>query len=416
MKIKKYKDFIIERLKLSDDFIKVFSAERTGSDLQNLSGINNKFYNKIKKMDNSLPSFYDTLKIFTELSSIKDVDGVIKFADNKQIRMIKDLDIPNDINLEDAKSSFIKKYCDDKINILKSQGISIDTNSNLDNIIINLKDLISKKVERVLSISLDKIISDNNLNSNNIVYFTHVSLNQNLTIDDIKNQINPQSELRDKLPGTAFDKIKDKWGFYVSIYDEDPKTEYDAFHYISRATEMRDGKHNLGIDFDKLHKACIYQLTLKPDSLFIDCENLEFRMVNEISKDVYDSIIEWGFDGVYDKNPYTKGGFEYNSVLEISICNVDSIEKIVKRNDLKLNIIKEILKNDTDRLYFEHLIKDMIKHVDIITKEVFDVICDYYGKDVILNKTKDILENLNDPFSGLGFKAEDVQKIIDLLR
>ena len=416
MKIKKYKDFIIERLKLSDDFIKVFSAERTGSDLQNLSGINNKFYNKIKKMDNSLPSFYDTLKIFTELSSIKDVDGVIKFADNKQIRMIKDLDIPNDINLEDAKSSFIKKYCDDKINILKSQGISIDTNSNLDNIIINLKDLISKKVERVLSISLDKIISDNNLNSNNIVYFTHVSLNQNLTIEDIKKQIDPQSELRNKLPNAEFDKIKDKWGFYVSIHDENNETEYDAFHYISRATGMRDGKHNSGIDFDKLHKACIYQLTLKPDSLFIDCENLEFRMVNEISKDVYDSIIEWGFDGVYDKNPYTKGGFEYNSVLEISICNVDSIEKIVKRNDLKLNIIKEILKNDTEKEDFELLIRDMIKHVDIITKEVFDVICDYYGKDVILNKTKDILENLNDPFIGLGFKAEDVQKIIDLSR
>ena len=175
-------------------------------------------------------------------------------------------------------------------------------------------------------------------------------------------------------------------------------------------------ERDLGIDFDKLHKACIYQLTLKPDSLFIDCENLEFRMVNEISKDVYDSIIEWGFDGVYDKNPYTKGGFEYNSVLEISICNVDSIEKIVKRNDLKLNIIKEILKNDTEKEDFELLIRDMIKHVDIITKEVFDVICDYYGKDVILNKTKDILENLNDPFIGLGFKAEDVQKIIDLSR
>ena len=403
MKIRKYKDFIIERLKLNTDFNKTLSGEHT-----NLSGINNKFYNKIKKMDNSLPYFYDTLKIFTELSSIKDVDGVIKFADNMYFR----LDLPNDINLEDAKSYFIKKYCDDKINSLKSQGISIDTNSNLDNIIINLKDLISKKVERVLSISLDKIISDNNLNSNNIVYFTHVSLNQNLTIDDIKNQINPQSELRDKLPGTAFDKIKDKWGFYVSIYDEDPKTEYDAFHYISRATEMRNGKSNLGIDFDKLHKACIYQLTLKPDSLFIDCENLEFRMVNEISKDVYDSIIEWGFDGVYDKTPYE----DSNSVLEISICNVDSIEKIVKRNDLKLNIIKEILKNDTEKEHFEWLIRDMIKHVDIITKEVFDVICDYYGKDVILNKTKDILENLNDPFIGLGFKAEDVQKIIDLSR
>ena len=414
MKIKKYKDFIIERLKLSDDFIKVFSSERTVSDLQNLSGINNKFYDKIKKMDNSLPYFYDTLKIFTELSSIKDVDGVIKFAlhmkppDNMYFR----LDLPNDINLEDAKSYFIKKYCDDKINSLKSQGISIDTNSNLDNIIINLKDLISKKVERVLSISLDKIISDNNLNSNNIVYFTHVSLNQNLTIDDIKNQINPQSELRDKLPGTAFDKIKDKWGFYVSIYDEDPKTEYDAFHYISRATEMRNGKSNLGIDFDKLHKACIYQLTLKPDSLFIDCENLEFRMVNEISKDVYDSIIEWGFDGVYDKTPYE----DSNSVLEISICNVDSIEKIVKRNDLKLNIIKEILKNDTEKEHFEYIIKDMIKHVDIITKEVVDVICDYYGKDVILTKAKEILENLNDPWMGLNFKAEDVQNIIDLSR
>ena len=407
MKIKKYKDFIIERLKLSDDFIKVFSAERTLSDLQNLSGINNKFYDKIKKMDNSLPYFYDTLKIFTELSSIKDVDGVIKFADNMYFR----LDLPNDINLEDAKSYFIKKYCDDKINSLKSQGISIDTNSNLDNIIINLKDLISKKVERVLSISLDKIISDNNLNSNNIVYFTHVSLNQNLTIDDIKNQINPQSELRDKLPGTAFDKIKDKWGFYVSIYDEDPKTEYDAFHYISRATEMRNGKSNLGIDFDKLHKACIYQLTLKPDSLFIDCENLEFRMVNEISKDVYDSIIEWGFDGVYDKTPYE----DSNSVLEISICNVDSIEKIVKRNDLKLNIIKEILKNDTEKEHFEWLIKDMIKHVDIITKEVVDVICDYYGKDLILTKAKEILENLKDP-RFRDFKAEDVQKIIDLSR
>lgn len=412
MKIKKYKDFIIERLKLSDDFIKVFSAERTVSDLQNLSGINNKFYDKIKKMDNSLPYFYDTLKIFTELSSIKDVDGVIKFADNKQIRMIKDLDIPNDINLEDAKSYFIKKYFDDKIiNSLKSQGISIDTNSNLDNIIINLKDLISKKVERVLSISLDKIISDNNLNSNNIVYFTHVSLNQNLTIEDIKNQINPQSELRDKLPGVEFDKIKDKWGFYVSIYDEDPKTEYDAFHYISRATEMDNGR-KAGIDFDKLHKACIYQLTLKPNSLFIDCENLEFNMVNEISKDVYDSIIEWGFDGVYDKTPYE----DSNSVLEISICNVDSIEKIVKRNDLKLNIIKEILKNDTEKEHFEYLIKDMIKHVDIITKEVVDVICDYYGKDVILTKAKEILENLNDPWMGLNFKAEDVQKIIDLSR
>ena len=409
MKIKKYKDFIIERLKLSDDFIKVFSAERTLSDLQNLSGINNKFYDKIRiEGDNSLLYFYDTLKIFTELSSIKDVDGVIKFADNMYFR----LDLPNDINLEDAKSYFIKKYCDDKINSLKSQGISIDTNSNLDNIIINLKDLISKKVERVLSISLDKIISDNNLNSNNIVYFTHVSLNQNLTIEDIKKQIDPQSELRDKLPNAEFDKIKDKWGFYVSIHDENNETEYDAFHYISRATEMRDGKNNLGIDFDKLHKACIYQLTLKPDSLFIDCENLEFRMVNEISKDVYDSIIEWGFDGVYDKTPYE----DSNSVLEISICNVDSIEKIVKRNDLKLNIIKEILKNDTDRLYFEHLIKDMIKHVDIITKEVFDVICDYYGKDVILTKAKEILENLNDPWMGLNFKAEDVQKIIDLSR
>ena len=414
MKIKKYKDFIIERLKLSDDFIKVFSAERTVSDLQNLSGINNKFYDKIKKMDNSLPYFYDTLKIFTELSSIKDVDGVIKFAlhmkppDNMYFR----LDLPNDINLEDAKSYFIKKYCDDKINSLKSQGISIDTNSNLDNIIINLKDLISKKVERVLSISLDRIISDNNLNSNNIVYFTHVSLNQNLTIEDIKKQIDPQSELRNKLPNAEFDKIKDKWGFYVSIHDENNETEYDAFHYISRATELRDGKHNLGIDFDKLHKACIYQLTLKPDSLFIDCENLEFRMVNEISKDVYDSIIEWGFDGVYDKTPYE----DSNSVLEISICNVDSIEKIVKRNDLKLNIIKEILKNDTEKEHFEYIIKDMIKHVDIITKEVVDVICDYYGKDVILTKAKEILENLNDPWMGLNFKAEDVQNIIDLSR
>ena len=34
MKIKKYKDFIIERLKLSDDFIKVFSVERTVLDFK----------------------------------------------------------------------------------------------------------------------------------------------------------------------------------------------------------------------------------------------------------------------------------------------------------------------------------------------------------------------------------------------
>ena len=196
-------------------------------------------------------------------------------------------------------------------------------------------------------ISIEDIIKENNVS-----FFTHVSLSPNLNPSYIKNSMNPKSSdraetLEDKEKGR--DKnIKNKWGFYLSTYDENEKTEWDTIHYMIRSSE----------DINSIY---VYSINIKPESKFLRADYFDFKMISEMDQDSMNLVNSLGLSGVYSERPYGEDRTEYEfdeegnvkwtggkkykiSSLEICVVNIDCIQSIKKDDDLKKKSIQQMSK------------------------------------------------------------------------
>lgn len=199
-------------------------------------------------------------------------------------------------------------------------------------------------------ISIEDIIKENN-----VELFTHVSLNPNLTISSIKNSMNPKSSYRaetleDKEKGDR--NIKNKWGFYLSTYDENETTQWDTIHYMARASE-------------DINSIFVYSVNIKPGSKFLRADFFDFKMINQMDENSMNLVESLGLSGVYSERPYgedridfseeelqtmdfTKGKKYKISSLEMCVVNIDCIQSIKKDDELKKKCIEQMSK---EKLY-----------------------------------------------------------------
>jgi hypothetical protein len=206
-----------------------------------------------------------------------------------------------------------------------------------------------------ICISIENIIKENNVS-----FFTHVSLNDNLSTSSIKNAMNPKSSdraetLEDKIKGRDRN-INDKWGFYLSTYDEDEKTDWDTLHYMARASE-------------DINSIFVYSINIKPGSKFLRSDYFDFKMISEMDEDSMNLVKSLGLSGVYSERPYGEDklepefdeegnlkmefdekGFRYvgkyykHSSLEICVVDIDCIQSIKKDDELKKKCIQQMSK------------------------------------------------------------------------
>jgi hypothetical protein len=204
-------------------------------------------------------------------------------------------------------------------------------------------------------ISIEDIIKENNVS-----FFTHVSLNSNLSTSSIKNSMNPMSSdraetLEDKSKGRE-NNIKNKWGFYLSTYDENEKTDWDTIHYMTRASE-------------DINSIFVYSINIKPGSKFLRADYFDFKMINQMDQDSMNLVKSLGLSGVYSERPYGEdklepefdesgnfkkeyvdgqeryvGKYYKQSSLEICVVNIDCIQSIKKDDDLKKKSIQQMSK------------------------------------------------------------------------
>jgi len=237
-------------------------------------------------------------------------------------------------------SGFYDKSSDDKQKIFSEMKL------------LSLKEHWSK-----MWISIEDIIKENNVS-----FFTHVSLSPNLSTSSIKNSMNPESSdraetLEDKEKGDR--NIKNKWGFYLSTYDENEKTDWDTIHYMIRAS-------------DDINSIFVYSVNIKPGSKFLRVDYFDFKMINQMDENSMNLVKSLGLSGVYSERPYgedklkpefdEKGNFKTEvdekgneryvgkyykqSSLEICIVNVDCIQSIKKDDELKKKSIQQMSKED----------------------------------------------------------------------
>lgn len=231
-------------------------------------------------------------------------------------------------------------------NFFKIKDIDNKTNEEKNKLWIEKKSFYLKEHWSKMWISIEDIIKENNAS-----FFTHVSLDPNLSISSIKNSMNPKSSnraetLEDKSKGDA--NIKNKWGFYLSTYDENEKTEWDTIHYMTRASE----------DIDSIF---VYSINIKPGSKFLRADYFDFKMISEMDEDSMNLVKSLGLSGVYSERPYGEDRTEYEfdeegnvkwtggkkykiSSLEICVVNIDCIQSIKKDDQLKKKSIEQMSK------------------------------------------------------------------------
>ena len=238
-------------------------------------------------------------------------------------------------------------------NFLKIKDIDNKTDEERNKLWIEKKSFYLKEHWSKMWISIEDIIKENNVS-----FFTHVSLNPNLNTGSIKNSMNPMSSdraetLEDKVKGRDRN-IKNKWGFYLSTYDEDEKTDWDTIHYMARASE----------DIDSIF---VYSINIKPGSKFLRADYFDFKMVSEMDQDSMNLVKSLGLSGVYSERPYgedklepeldDQGNVKYKpgswevigkkykqSSLEICVVDIDCIEYIKKDDELKEKSIQQMSK------------------------------------------------------------------------
>jgi hypothetical protein len=169
--------------------------------------------------------------------------------------------------------------------------------------------------------------------------------------------MNPMSSdraetLEDKSKGDA--NIKNNWGFYLSTYDEDEKTDWDTIHYMARASE----------DIDSIF---VYSINIKPGSKFLRADYFDFKMISEMDQDSMNLVKSLDLSGVYSERPYgedklepeldDQGNVKYKpdswevigkkykqSSLEICVVDIDCIGSIKKDDQLKEKSIQQMSK------------------------------------------------------------------------
>jgi hypothetical protein len=256
----------------------------------------------------------------------------------------------NDKFVEFFKNSSIDDVT--RENFLKIKDIDNKTDEEKNKLWIEKKSFYLKEHWSKMWISIEDIIKENNVS-----FFTHVSLNLNLSTGSIKNSMNPMSSdraetLEDKSKGDA--NIKNKWGFYLSTYDEDEKTDWDTIHYMTRASE----------DIDSIF---VYSINIKPGSKFLRADYFDFKMISEMDQDSMNLVKSLGLSGVYSERPYgedklepeldEQGNVKYKpdswevigkkykqSSLEICVVDIDCIGSIKKDDELKEKSIQQMSK------------------------------------------------------------------------
>jgi hypothetical protein len=239
--------------------------------------------------------------------------------------------------------------------IFKVSGFEDKGSDDKQKIFSEMKLLSLKEHWSKMWISIEDIIKENNVS-----LFTHVSLSPNLSTSSIKNSMNPISSnraetLEDKEKGDK--NIKNKWGFYISTYDENEKTDWDTLSYMARASE-------------DINSIFVYSINIKPGSKFLRADYFDFKMISEMDEDSMNLVKNLGLSGVYSERPYGEdklepefdekgepkteydekgnvrfvGKYYKHSSLEICVVDIDCIQSIKKDDNLKKKSIQQMSK------------------------------------------------------------------------
>ncbi len=298
---------------------------------------------------------------------LKLYESFIKFKTFENFSLVDNIfnQVPSDVkhslswkgflSQNDKFSKFFSHSIEDdaRKEFFKIKDIDNKTEEEKNKLWIEKKSLSLKEHWSKMWISIEDIIKENNVH-----FFTHVSLNPNLSTSSIKNAMNPKSSdraetLEDKEKGRDRN-IKDKWGFYLSTYDEDEKTDWDTLHYMARASE-------------DINSIFVYSINIKPGSKFLRADYFDFKMISEMDEDSMNLVKSLGLSGVYSERPYgedklepeldDQGNVKYKpgsweligkkykqSSLEICVVDIDCIQSIKKDDELKKKSIQQMSK------------------------------------------------------------------------
>ena len=281
----------------------------------------------IERIKSSL-GFIDKLK---KMKSRFDELGMEKLVDNSgsyyQIevfdRKVSFSDMCKNLGISPNKFSDNKELFD---KIKKVQVFLSVSDIDYDKTIQTIFDLCEKTLSRdeflkKITISTKGIIEKSNLTDKD-VYFTHSSNLKNLDIESVKFDYDEQQrgERSENTP-------KDIYGFYVTDWKSGEDQEYDAWHYIYRASQVTGIFSPKGIN--------LYVIKLKDDARFLKSYKSQFRQTNQSTKEFADYCKSIGLSGYYHPNVYSD-----KSALEIVIIDKESIESMKKDEEAKMRIIE----------------------------------------------------------------------------
>lgn len=314
LKKSSHKDFIQENGKIN--YLKMFLSITENFDKQIT-------IEKIKNQVVTIEKFKKIKQKINELNLIQLISDT-KFNPEINIAGVKyrTLNICKDLNISPNKFSNDKELfqkIDKTCTALHYSKLQYDKEINK---LFELCDKVLNKDKFFdkLTTTTTEIIDENNLTDSD-VYFTHSSSIKNLDLNTIK--FDYDEEIRGK---RSENTPKDIYGLYITNWKSNEEQEYDAWHYIYRATQASGIFNPRGIN--------LYIVDLKEDAKFLKSSWAQFRQTNESTKEFADYCISLGLSGYYHPNVYGE-----KSALEIVIIDKKAIKDFKRNDDAKEKII-----------------------------------------------------------------------------
>jgi hypothetical protein len=281
----------------------------------------------IEKIKNQVATIEKFKKIKQKINELNLIQLISDAKFNPEIniagRKYRTLDICKDLNISPNKFSNdeelfqkIDKTCTALHNSELQYDKKLDKLFELCGKVLNKDKFFDK-----LTITTAEIIDENKLTDSD-VYFTHSSSIKNLDLNTIK------FDYDEAIRGARSENTpKDIYGLYITDWKSNEEQEYDAWHYIYRASQASGFFSPKGIH--------LYTIDLKEDAKFLKSTWVQFRQTNESTKEFADYCISLGLSGYYHPNVYGD-----KSALEIVIIDKKAIKDFKKDDQAKERIIK----------------------------------------------------------------------------
>lgn len=465
---KKFMSSIVDSLEFYNECYKLL-GKKSSIYKSNINSIKSKIYNlgdidqlyeRFKFVENQL------LNIKNEKESINnkiiesnlkiqmiDKNGKIQDSYNNIIESIKDIkDRRNTLesNYKNIINSYKNKYnqifdnniidkIKEKINILSGEKSSIETeililnkelvllNNTIDKNLFKISNLQQDISDDIVSVynntlndlkSYEKILIDNNIDYNNFIDISDISILFNISKDILSN-INSIYDNDDNLISIVCDYISDN----INIINEKNNIENNIKEIDINIQHLEINKDKLLLDIEKSKivndrpKQCkIDTCPFIKDSLII---SKKLPSINESLDNINNNISEL----IDKKNSLISKSYEYDSIKDIYL-NIMNLLDIFKCNNKIISNILDINKKQIlDRLkshnmFFEFSNTNISKYkmyLDIIEKikTIKSNLSEIKSNMSIYKNSKSIIDDLNNDINEMKNKSDNITKTIN---